>query len=484
MYRARPDKWAEIKLGIDLDMQRDRTELEDFLHRKPDGEHQWCRGQLKKGKLFDDGESYQRKALRKLAKPGKYLWQWANGTGKTAAEAAAVLWAIDCWPDMEVLTTAGTWYQIKDQLWREIAHWYNNAPGKQDMVIDKVNKTGIHVGDKWMASGRASNKADTFEGVHSRRVMVLFDEAKAIPDEIWEAARRILRGKDTIVWWIAGSTPASPTGKFWENSMSDDWDVTQVSAYESDRIGLDEIQTDLEEIGENSPLFISMNLGLFPQEGDRTVLPLSKVLSIVDNREARDRAISMDYPLMGGLDVARYGNDETCLAAVRGAAVENVKAWRGASVGDTGTRAYNLLTEWGVQPGNVRVDVGYAPGVVDTLEEYGMEPIAINNGTPSIQNDRYRDWITEAWFTYRDFWISEGLASIPNDKKLIDQLASRKYEFTSKGIIRLEPKSKITGGKSPDRAESLMYATGPVSTTQDEPRIEVPSLEEMGEISF
>jgi len=133
---------------------------------------------------------------------------------------------------------------------------------------------------------------------------------------------------------------------------------------------------------------------------------------------------------------------------------------------------------------------------VDILFENGFDPIAVNNGTPAFESDRYANWITEAWFNYKAF-VRDGLASIPNDRVLINQLASRRYEFTTDGRLRLEPKErmKARGVPSPDRAEATMYGTGPVSSTYavygekaaaephllEEEVVTVPSTDRMGE---
>ena len=53
-----------------------------------------------------------------------------------------------------------------------------------------------------------------------------------------------------------------------------------------------------------------------------------------------------------------------------------------------------------------------------------------------------------------------GELAIPNDEKLIMQLSTRKYSFTSRGLT-VESKDdwkKRHGGKSSDEADSLIYS--------------------------
>lgn len=487
-YRYRPDVWCEDKLDFDFASYRSRDELQSFLSQYSG--HEWCRQQFKAGTLtLDPSRSPQREALQSVANPGRYVFRWPNSAGKTVMGALACIWFLDCYPDGVVVTTAGTWGQVCDQLWREIPYWADEAEGDLVFHTEEMNLTGVSVDDKWYATARASSRESTFEGVHSKYVMVLFDEGKAIDKGIYDAARRILRGSESTIWWIALSTPGSPTGPFYKINQSPRWEVHTHSAYETTRLNLSEIHADAVELGEDSPLFVSMNLAQFPRSSEDTILPLSDLQSIVYGSEQAEENLQRIYEQEPrrriGIDVARFGDDETVISLAAMGACEQMEGWNKKATTETVGRTRRRLQDWGIRDEIVAVDdTGVGGGVTDMLEELGVTVFPVRNNMPAERDDYYVNWITEAWFRYK--WLIEnGLAVLPDDKQLLNQLASRRYEYTSSGRLKVEGKKKMKkrGMDSPDRAESLMYATGklPGGTGATEQIHEPESLSEMGE---
>jgi hypothetical protein len=467
-YRANPDRWALHKLGFEGIKYRGRAELEQWLEEHPN-EHMWARAQMAAGRLtLDAGRSYQDEALQMVSEPGRYILRFPNGAGKTALLAILVLWFLDNYPDGAVVTTAGTWSQIRDQLWREIPFWAAKVLDPEDVVWTPkdLQKTGINVSDKWYAIGRTASKEHTFEGIHSKYVLVIFDEAKAVKSDIWDAARRILRGRgvfDVKLWWIVASTPASPFGAYYDATQSSLWTEFKISAYESQMIGMDEIQADLEELGEDGPLFWSMDLAEFPHEGEDTVISLSSILPCIEGTEIAERAkeLSKKLNLYSGVDIARYGQDESCQVFAQGGWVRAIETWDRKPLTWSSQKVHRNLQDWNMFPQRVLVDdTGIGGAVTDYLADHGWEPIAINHQARAPHNTRYANWITEAWFTMRDLFRDQ-LICIPDDRVLINQLAGRKYEQDGKDRLRIESKRvmKKDGRRSPDRAEATIYAT-------------------------
>lgn len=507
MFRSRPDRWAALKLGVEFPPRRTPQELREFLRNTP-GRHEWARAALSQSQLtLAPAPSHQVQALRALARPGRHLWRWANSAGKTVTEALAVLWFLDCFPDGACVTTAGTWSQIRDQLWREIGYWHGRAAASgggdsasgDDLALtvpeSALNKVSIDLDDKWFAVGRAASDERTFEGIHARDIMVIFDEAKAVEDPIWGAARRILRGSDwreVRLWWIAASSPGSPFGAFYEASGSDTWSELHVSAYETTMVGLEQIDDDAVELGEDSPLFQSMVLAQFPQEGDDVVIPLSLVQACVNTTPSQNdadaataRTPAADAPTILGVDVARYGSAETVVSEQKLGYTRAIHTWQYAPVTETAGRVERIALSRGLGSRQIVVDdSGVGGGVSDILAERNWEPIRIHNGSVARQPDRYANWITEAWFSYRRM-MREGMVSIPDDRKLINQLSSRRYEVLSDGRLRLEPKERLrrNGRASPDRAEAVIYgAVGALSGLHAETQFLAPVDDEaMGE---
>lgn len=467
-YRANPAAWCEDKLGIELAHYRDRAVLEAWLAGQSSERHRWCRDMLAQDKLsLDSTRSYQADALNTMAQPGRYAFQWANSTAKTATAALWGLWFLDCYPGARLITTAGTWSQLKEQLWREIPLWASKATEPIVPSLERIGKTQIDIDNDWAAFGRAADKGGTFEGVHSKRVAILMDEAKAIPPDIFDSARRILRGEEGAkFWWIALSSPGSPTGPFWEITHGDQahrWKTFELSAYESERVTLNQIEEDSNDLGESAPLFISMVLGQHPEEGEDTVLPLSWV------RAAVGRSVEQGHPFALGCDVARFGGDETAIALALGRRVEVAATYQGKDTVWTAGQLVQLQTDHRVD-GIAVDDTGVGGGVTDQLRAAQQPVMGVNFGeTKGVrQPKRFVNIKAEMYFALRAAFQeayehpddpTKGL-SIPNDKKLIHQLTMQKYEFDLKQRYKIESHAALQrrGERSPDRADALALA--------------------------
>mgnify|MGYP001574828821 CR=1 FL=1 len=347
-WQESPSKWVKEHIDIEPAKYRAESVLYDWLAGQPDGSHQWCRRQLAAGKLTLDPErSYQMEFLDQMAQPGWYALRCANGVAKTATAALFVLWFMDVFPPegpggTKVVTTAGSFGQLKTQLWSELHTWAARALYLRDRDVDCISvrlddlqKTAIEKEPNWTVLARAADRADTFEGVHADNLLVLVDEAKAVKEEIFGAFRRILRGggeRQGRYWFVFLSSPGSQQGTFWE--MTDGQLAHRVktfglSAYESDRIGLETIAQDSEDLGEDSPLFVSMDLGISPEEDEFSLIPLSWAQAAVG------REVDGPLPRVLGVDVARFGAHESCGVMLEGRKASIVFAHQGQDTGQT-----------------------------------------------------------------------------------------------------------------------------------------------------
>jgi len=97
-------------------------------------------------------------------------------------------------------------------------------------------------------------------------------------------------------------------------------------------------------------------------------------------------------------------------------------------------------------------------GVLDRLLEVGMPAYGINVAKSPRDKTRFENLRAELFWNVREA-IEEGTLSLPDDRVLVDQLASIRYEFTSRGRIRLESKANMR--TSPDRADAVALALSP-----------------------
>ena len=482
MHREKPSLWVRHKVAIELAHYRSRAEVETWLDTRELDTHVWLREHLERSDFaLDASRSYQAEALDIMARPGRvrdgvlqggrYAMQWANGVAKTTTSALLAHWFLDCYPGGKLLTSAGTWSQLKEQLWREIAQW--GASTREDIAAQwapmGITKTQIDIAPDWAAIARAADDPDTFEGIHGRYAMVILDEAKAVPQGIFDSIRRILRGaKDTLFWFVCLSSPGSPTGPFWEITNGDQshrWVTLRCSAYQSERVSLAQVAEDAEDLGEDSPLFIAMDLGEFPMEGEDTLIPLAHALAAVG------RTVNETGTKTLGIDVARKGSDDTALVYMLGRAVQPPVTANGQRTTWTEEQALYLQRIHNFD--RIAVDdSGVGGGVSDHLIKARKNVSEVNFGASDFvrQPDIYANNKTEMWMSfarelkagYEDPDNPDVGISLPvgdAGKKLVNQLASIKVVFDGRRY-KVEGHKQLTsrGVKSPDVADAAVLA--------------------------
>lgn len=110
----------------------------------------------------------------------------ANGSGKTQGIALiALLWHAAVYANSQGITTAGVYRQVKEQLWGAIRQY---APKLGNGW--KINTTDFEAPNGSKAIGFSTDNPKSFEGFHNNNQLIILDEAKAIDDEIWQAAQR------------------------------------------------------------------------------------------------------------------------------------------------------------------------------------------------------------------------------------------------------------------------------------------------------
>ncbi len=142
-----------------------------------------------------------------------------HGVSKSYTAARIALWFLYCFPPATVITSASSFHQLKNVLWREIRDGWDNArvPMGGDFTTLKIDMQPEH-GMKWFMIG-VSTKPDTvtreatkFQGFHNENILVIFDEAAGIHTKIWDAAESLMTDENPR--WLAIGNPTSVWGEF------------------------------------------------------------------------------------------------------------------------------------------------------------------------------------------------------------------------------------------------------------------------------
>lgn len=108
-------------------------------------------------------------------------------------------------------------------------------------------------------------------------------------------------------------------------------------------------------------------------------------------------------------------------------------------------------------------DTGVGGGVTDELIRRGYNVKPINFGSVAQDEQKYPNWISEAWFHMREIMDE---AELPNDSELIMELSTRQWKMNAKGKRQVESKDdyKKRGFRSPDLADAAIICYGEART--------------------
>ncbi len=159
-------------------------------------------------------------------------------------------------------------------------------------------------------------------------------------------------------------------------------------------------------------------------------------------------------PLVFGVDVARFGNDSSCLCKRKGKVVYPLQRFKGLDNMTLASQIAFIASE--EQPDAIFIDAGRGEGVIDRLRQLGIRNVVeVNFGSSARDNERYMNKRAEMWTGVRNF-LREG-GSLPDDVDLKTELSAVEYSITEQGKMKLESKEKIKEkiGRSTDGADSL-----------------------------
>jgi hypothetical protein len=413
--------------------------------------------------------SKQAHILRMIAKHDRVAVRSGHKVGKSTLASIAALWWMKRWTDGRVVMTAPTGRQVRIVLWREVTRLHKRALVSMGGTLHKLPELGLQYDDGREILGFATDEPERIAGVSGAHILYIVDEGSGVTEEIFEAIEGSRAGGAKLL--VLGN-PTRTSGTFYNafTSAADVWCHLHVSSEDSPNVtgeanipGLATpqwVEEKRQEWGEESPLYQVRVRGNFPTQAENAVMGLA----LVEAARERYEDTAEDGPLSIGVDVARFGDDETDIQPVRGYKALQATVLRSMDTVDVAGRALKVGREL-ARPGErpvFKVDViGVGAGVADTLRANGADVIDVNVGE-SANDDNYSRLRDELWFGLRD-WLKDG-GAIPDDGKLQADLLAPTYSFLPTGKIKVESKDEIKkrlSGRSPDRADGLALAVYP-----------------------
>src|SRR3954470_5768890 len=461
-----------------LTLQQARAVLKANAHYKQ-VPRAYCADQL-----HHEVQDYQVEILEGLNTHKETAARSCHGSGKTFIGADAVAWWLNTRPNSIVITTAPTFKQVENQVWR-----YVNGLGQErgEQLSGTILKTRWDISPNWYALGISPKEPTSMQGFHAQsgEILVIVDEGAGVTEEMFEAIDGILTSPGARL--LVLGNPTSVSGYFVQMFRNPNVRKIHIPCFRTPNFVANGIRT-LEDLkgfdwtklvlpyayaldprwafdkifkwGIDSPMFQSRVLGNFPDRDARTLIPLN----LLDNASMDERRdLIAKGPPAYGHDIARMGDDNSVIHKRYGDWHCKPRIFHGDNTMTTAGRAVEALRD---ENGPYFIDItgGLGAGPYDRLVELGWEQVyGLNMSSSAIRKDEFINLRAELGWILRDKFF-EGSIYIPNDDDLKAELSNVLYDIASDGRRKLEPKEltkKRLNGRSPDRFDAMMmsYAT-------------------------
>lgn len=391
-----------------------------------------------------------------------------HGVGKSALVAWIVLWALCTYPDTRGVVTANTATQLKTKTFSEIAKWHNLCLFKDWFACSAMSIVCKQPGHEqtWRidAIPWSDTNPESFAGLHNagKRIIVVFDEASAISDAIWEVTEGALTDRRTQIFWLCFGNPTRNSGRFYEcfNRFRHVWIHRHVDGRDAIGTNKEKIAEWARDYGEDSDFFKVRVRGVFPDTSDMQFISRASV------EEAASRTLPhvsyLRTVAIIGVDVARFGDDSSVIWTRFALDARSVpkKKFRGLDGHELGAKIaehYNELRQMGVGKIIINIDVGgVGSSPADWLRHNGYPANEINFGAAAVNPQRFKNLRAEMWGRMKE-WIGAGGCIPADDEDLVTDLTGVEYGYTPTNQILLEKKEdmKRRGLSSPDNADAL-----------------------------
>lgn len=399
---------------------------------------------------------WQKELLTLVAKGERRISVRAgHGVGKSTACSWLLLWHMLTRLPQKAVCTAPTAAQLFDALFSEVRHWANRLPEPLretiEIFTDRIVQKGAPESSFISARTSSAERPEALAGVHSENVLLICDEASAIPEAVFESAAGSMSGHAATTILIGN--PTRNTGLFFKthHQLKSDWATMHVSCMDNRLVSQDFIKQIATTYGENSNAFRVRVLGEFALRDDDSLI----AADLVDAAMSRDVALDPQADLIFGCDIARFGSDRSVICKRRGNVVIEMRHWSGEDLmGTVGRIVHEAKMD---NPTEICVDsIGLGGGVADRLRELGYNVRDVNVSESNALNQQAFRLRDELWIAAKD-WLESRAVKLPKDDDLRAELIAPTYSFSSSGKIKVESKSELKkrGMRSPDLADAL-----------------------------
>lgn len=385
-----------------------------------------------------------------------------HGIGKSAGIGMVVNWALSTCEDTKVVITANTDTQLRTKTAPEVGKWQRLSITSHWL---DVQATSVAARDKdhaktWRADfvPWSEHNTEAFAGLHNKgkRIVLIFDEASAIADKVWEVAEGALTDEGTEIIWLAFGNPTRNVGRFREcfRRFKHRWKSRQIDSRTVEGTNKEQISKWAADYGEDSDFFKVRVRGMFPSMSARQFIGEADVATAY-GKVLRPEQYEF-APKILTVDPAWEGDDEFAIGLRQGL---SFRILRTMPKNDNDLVAARVIADLEDEhkADAVFVDAGYGTGIVSAGQGMGRDWTLVWFAGASADigclNKR-----AEMWKAARD-WLKSG-GALPDDPQLRDELQAPEIVPRADGKVQIESKKdmKTRGVPSPNRADALVLS--------------------------
>lgn len=393
-----------------------------------------------------------------------------HGIGKSTEVSWITLWNEVTYVDAKGITTANTDTQLRTKTWAEVSKWFHLLDpllqSQFELTATALYSKSPRRDKTWRSDAIPNSPANpaAFAGAHNagKRLLVTLDEGSEIDEKIYEVVEGATTDANTQIILLVYGNPTSPVGPFKERVQGrfrHMWHVTRVDSRTVKRTDKKVLDDMIAAWGEDSDFVRVRIKGEFPRVGAVQLIPSD----VVSHARTRPALYIPSDPLILGVDVARFGDDQSVLAPRRGLDARTIpwERYRNISTMDLATKIMEFHNKWGCDA--IMIDMGgVGAGVYDRLAQMNLRclyPVDFGAGGGIVeyggQQMAVANMRAAIWCKLREA-LYLGLA-IPDDADIETDLTGTQYGYNGKEEIQLEKKEhmKSRGLASPDNGDGI-----------------------------
>lgn len=391
---------------------------------------------------------WERRARYKGAHGGR-------GSAKSNDRAQAVVISMLQRPGCRVVCVREVQNSIRDSVRQLIVDWIDRLGVRPLFNVLETEIRGPN-GSLCIFRGMNDQNNDTIKSLEGYHI-AWWEEAQTASERSLELLRPTLRAEGSELWFTWNPRfKTDPVDRFLRQNPPDNAIVVEAN-YDDNPWFPPELEAERahDERTLDEDKYRHIWLGGYEKASDNQFIPAG----LVEAAQAAEVEATHYDEVVLGVDVARFGDDESVIAVRRGRDARS-EPWVSLGSMDTMETAAAIAFHIDrIGPDAVFVDeTGVGAGVVDRLRQLGKQIIPVNFGSKpgGFTKTKTANKRAEMWQRMKE-WLAQGQVAIPDDPQLEVQLTGVEYRHDQNNAILLEKKEdmKKRGLKSPDRADAL-----------------------------